>query len=110
MMMLKPVPLAVTKPARVVPIGQTFSTIQNTVPRVKLEKMNFTLSARNRQLTSYSLHFGIGRSANHKAAYLQSHTNQTATRGGGGGGGGKMRSVYPSHSFTPYRGGKNGKK
>ena len=53
---------------------------------------------------------GIGRQANHKAAYLQSHTIPTATRGGGGEGGGKMRSAHISHGYAPYRGGKNGKK
>jgi hypothetical protein len=53
---------------------------------------------------------GVGRPTNHKAAYLQSHTNPTATRGGGGEGGGKMRSAHISHGYAPYRGGKNGKK
>ncbi len=33
---------------------------------------------------------GTGRPTNHKAAYLQSHTNPMAGRGGGGGGGRKM--------------------
>jgi hypothetical protein len=44
---------------------------------------------------------GIGRPANHKAVYLQSHTNPKATRGGGNAG--KMRSAHSSHSYTPYR-------
>jgi hypothetical protein len=56
---------------------------------------------------------GVGRPANHKAAYLQSHTNPTATRRGGGGwGGGKMRSSHITHGYTPHGGGGggNGKK
>jgi hypothetical protein len=53
---------------------------------------------------------GVGRPTNHKAAYLQSHTNPTATRGGGGGGGGKIRSAHISHDYTLYRGGKKRKK
>ena len=53
---------------------------------------------------------GTGRPQNHKAAYLQSHTNPYATRGGGGG---KVRSACHSlKSFhtTPYRGGRERKK
>jgi hypothetical protein len=90
-----------------------------TVKSEKTEKISAAVShvsgtKRSGKQTYYWRGFvspiGIGRPANHKAAYLMSHTNPTAARGGSGGGGGKMRSAYPSHSFTPYRGGKNGKK
>jgi hypothetical protein len=85
-----------------------------TVKNVKSEKIsaavsNFSGTKRSGKQSYYWRGFvspiGIGRPANHKAAYLQSHTNLTATRGGVGGGGGKMRSAHIPHSFTPYRGG-----
>jgi hypothetical protein len=51
---------------------------------------------------------GTGRPANHKAAYLQSHSNPAAGRGLAGGG--KWRNSNQSiHSRTPYGGGKRGK-
>jgi hypothetical protein len=51
---------------------------------------------------------GAGRPTNHKAAYLQSHSNPAAGRGSAGGG--KWRNSNASlHSRTPYGGGKNGR-
>ncbi len=51
---------------------------------------------------------GTARPTNHKAAYMQSHSNPVAGRGPAGGG--KWRSSNQSiHSRTPYGGGKKGR-
>ncbi len=61
---------------------------------------------------------GVGRPHNHRAAYLQSHSNPSSAKGGGGGkwrgstsgASGSHGTFVNLHSRTPYMGGRGGKK
>ncbi len=61
---------------------------------------------------------GVGRPHNHRAAYLQSHSNPSSAKGVGGGkwrgrtsgASGSHGTLSNLHSRTPYTGGRGGKK